>query len=187
MKKYALLIIDMQNDFVLTERTAVKGAKATIPAIQHAMQICHEKQIPVFHIVRAYEENGCNAEIFRRELFQKGQGFCLAGTEGSKIVEELTPAKEDYVLVKPRFSAFFGTNLKECLQEKYITHVLVAGTQYPNCIRATAVDGLCHDFFVTVLTDCCSAKSEEIARANLRDLQNMGIDCVDFAVLEKLL
>lgn len=185
MKKYALLIIDMQNDFVLTEKTAVKGAKATIPAIQYAMQICHEKQIPIFHIIRAYEKDGSNAEIFRKELFQKGQGFCIAGTDGAKIVQELTPLKEDYVLVKPRFSAFFDTKLKEILQEKQITHVLIAGTQYPNCIRATAVDGLCHDFYVTVLTDCCSAKSEDIAQANLRDLQNMGIDCVDFTVLEK--
>lgn len=187
LKKYALLIIDMQNDFVLTERTAVKGAEATIPAIQHAVQICHEKQIPVFHIVRAYAENGSNAEIFRREFFQKGQGFCIAGTKGAEIVEGLKPAKEDYVFVKPRFSAFFGTNLKECLQEKQITHVLVAGTQYPNCIRATAADALSHDFYVTVLTDCCSAQTEEIAQANLRDLQNMGIDCVKFTALETLL
>lgn len=187
LKKYALLIIDMQNDFVLTEKSAVKGAKATIPAIQHAMQICHEKFIPVFHIIRSYAENGSNAEIFRRELFQKGQGFCIAGTDGAKIVQELTPAKEDFVLVKSRFSAFFGTNLKELLQEKQITHVLIAGTQYPNCIRATAADALCHDFFVTVLTDCCSAQTEEIAQVNLRDLQNMGIECIDFTELEKVL
>lgn len=185
--KYALLIIDMQNDFVLTEKSAVKGAKATIPAIQHAMQVCHEKFIPVFHIIRSYAKDGSNAEIFRRELFQKGQGFCIAGTKGAEVVEELAPAKKDYVLVKSRFSAFFGTNLKELLQEKQITHVLIAGTQYPNCIRATAADALCHDFYVTVLTDCCSAQSEEIARVNLRDLQNMGIDCVDFTALEKLL
>ena len=187
MKKYALLIIDMQNDFVLTEKTAVKGAKATIPAIWHAMQICHEKHIPVFHVIRAYTKNGDNAEIFRKDLFQKVQGFCIEGTWGAKIVEELTPDKNDYVLVKPRFSAFFGTELKNLLQEKQITHVLIAGTQYPNCIRATAVDALCHDFYVTVLTDCCSAKSEEIAATNCRDLQNMGIACADFTALENLL
>ncbi len=187
MKKFALLIIDMQNDFVLTEKTAVNGAKATIPAIGHAMQVCHEKHIPVFHIIRAYDEKGGNAEIFRKELFQKGRGFCIAGTQGAEIVDDLTPDKNDYVLVKPRFSAFFGTALNTMLREKQITHVLIAGTQYPNCIRATAVDALCHDFFVTVLTDCCSAKSEEIARANCRDLQNMGIDCVNFTALEELL
>lgn len=183
-KNSALIIIDMQNDFVLTEKTAVKGAKTTIPAIKHAMDICHEKKIPVFHIIRAYDENGDNAEIFRKELFKKGQGFCIRGTKGAEIVAELTPASEDYVLVKPRFSAFFGTNLKELLQEKQINHVLVTGTQYPNCVRATAVDGLCHDFYVTVLTDCCSAQTEEIAEANCRDLRNMGIACVEFTSLE---
>lgn len=184
MKKSALIIIDMQNDFVLTERTAVKGAKATIPAIRHAMEICREKNISIFHVIRAYDENGGNAEIFRRELFQKGQGFCIKGTKGAQIVEELKPFKEDYILVKPRFSAFFGTNLKELLQEKQINHVYVAGTQYPNCVRATAVDALCHNFYVTVLTDCCSAQTEEIAQNNCLDLRNMGIACADFTSLE---
>ena len=46
MKKYALIIVDMQNDFVLTEKTAVKGAKATVPAIKNAMRICHENIFP---------------------------------------------------------------------------------------------------------------------------------------------
>ncbi len=181
MKKYALIIVDMQNDFVLTEKTAVKGAKATVPAIKNAMRICHEKHVPVFHVIRAYDTNGDNAEIFRKSLFQKGQGFCIAGTDGAKIVQELAPHAEDTVVVKPRFSAFFGTNLLQLLREKNITHLLVAGTQYPNCIRATAVDALCHDFHTTVLTDCCSAQTDEIAETNCRDLQNMGVMCLDFA------
>lgn len=183
MNTYALIIIDMQNDFVLTEKSAVKGAKATVAAIRAAMDVCHEKHIPVFHVVRAYDGDGKNAEIFRRELFAAGRGFCIKGTAGAEIVAELAPAKEDIVLVKPRFSAFFGTNLHDLLQERGITHVLVAGTQYPNCVRATAVDALCHDYHVTVLTDCCSAQTDETARANCTDLKNMGIACTVFSEL----
>ena len=89
-KNSALLIIDMQNDFVLTEKTAVKGAKATILAIKHAMDICREKNIPVFHIIRAYDANGDNAEIFRKELFQKGQGFCRKNELIMSLLRELS-------------------------------------------------------------------------------------------------
>lgn len=184
MEKYALIIIDMQNDFVLTEKSAVKGAKATIAAIKEAARVCRKKNIPVFHVVRAYEEDGSNAEIFRRELFRKGEGLCIKGTKGAEIVGELTPQKDDTVLVKPRFSAFFGTDLHNILQEKGITHILVAGTQYPNCVRATAVDSLCYNYVTTVLTDCCSAQTEEIARVNCIDLRNMGIACKDFSELD---
>lgn len=184
MKKYALIIIDMQNDFVLTQETAVKGAKATIPAIKKAMEVCREKLIPVFHVIRAYEPNGENAEIFRRELFAQGRGFCIKNTKGADIVEELQPDSRDIVLVKPRFSAFFGTRLHAELEERGITHILVAGTQYPNCVRATAVDALCHDYHTIVLTDCCSAQTDEIARVNCIDLKNMGIDCRAFSELE---
>lgn len=183
MEKYALIVIDMQCDFVLAPKTAVKGAKATISAIAFALQICREKHIPVFHAVRAYEADGSNAETFRRELFEKGQGFCIKGTQGAEIVDELTPEKGDFVLTKPRFSAFMGTKLHEMLQELEVTHVLIAGTQYPNCVRATASDALCLDYRVTVLTDCCSAQNAEIADANIRDLQNMGIACLPFSRL----
>lgn len=183
MEKYALIVIDMQHDFVLAPKTAVKGAKTTIPAIARAAAECRERQIPVFHVVRAYEADGSNAEIFRRELFKKGQGFCIKGTQGAEIVRELTPEKGDFVLIKPRFSAFMGTKLHEMLQELGVSHVLIAGTQYPNCVRATASDALCLDYRVTVLTDCCSAQHVEIADANIRDLQNMGIACLPFSQL----
>ncbi len=180
MEKYALLIIDMQNDFVLNEKTAVKGAKHTLLAIKKAMQVCHEKNIPVFHIIRSYDKQGNNAEIFRREAFKQGMGICVEGTQGAEIVAEIKPSEQDIVLIKPRFSAFFATNLHNLLQEKNITHLLIAGTQYPNCIRATAVDALCYDYITTVLTDCCSAQTEEIAQANILDFQNMGIICTEF-------
>ena len=180
MEKYALLIIDMQNDFVLNEKTAVKGAKHTILAIKNAVQICHEKNIPVYHIIRAYDKDGKNAEIFRREAFKQGNGICIEGTQGAEIVSEIKPSEQDIVLIKPRFSAFFATNLHTLLQEKNITHLLIAGTQYPNCIRATAVDALCYDYQTIVLTDCCSAQTDEIAKANILDFQNMGITCIEF-------
>ncbi|MCQ2586160.1 MAG: isochorismatase family protein [Treponema sp.] len=50
-------------------------------------------------------------------------------------------------------------------------------------IRGTAADAMSFDYDVTVVTDCCSAKTQEVAEANIFDMKNMGIKCI---LLEEL-
>lgn len=73
---------------------------------------------------------------------------------------------------------FFGTDLDIVLRGLEVKNVYVTGTQYPNCIRSTAVDSMGLDYNTTVVTDCCSAATAEVAAANIFDLRNMGIPCV---------
>ncbi|HJK69299.1 MAG TPA: cysteine hydrolase, partial [Methanocorpusculum sp.] len=118
-----------------------------------------------------------NVEQTRRELFLKTP-FIVRGTPGAKIIPELTPAPGEHILIKPRYSAFFQTGLNQTLREHGTDHLLIAGTQYPNCIRATVTDALSLDYQITLLTDCCSAQTPEIASANITDLQNLGARCI---------
>ena len=41
-----------------------------------------------------------------------------------------------------------------------------------------------YDYDVIVVTDCCSAKTPEIARANIIDMKNMGIKCITLEELQ---
>ena len=65
-----------------------------------------------------------------------------------------------------------------------VERVLVSGTQYPNCIRATVNDALSLDYAVSVITDACSAKTEAVAAANILDMRNLGAECITFAEWE---
>lgn len=94
------------------------------------------------------------------------------------VLPELAPLPEETVIVKPRFSAFFHTKLDLCLRTFGVDHLLIAGTQYPNCIRGTVTDALSHDYRVTVVSNCCSAKTPEVAAANLTDMANLGARCL---------
>ncbi|MEI3040320.1 MAG: isochorismatase family cysteine hydrolase [Victivallales bacterium] len=178
-KDTALLIIDMQRDFVQPESPLhVAGAAATVPAIARLLAECRRRRdVAIFHIVRSYEPDGCDVERCRRELFQRTP--CMVrGTAGTEIMPELAPLPEETVIVKPRFSAFFHTKLDLCLRALGVDHLLIAGTQYPNCIRGTVTDALSHDYRVTVVSDCCSAKTPEVAAANLTDMANLGARCL---------
>jgi nicotinamidase-related amidase len=174
----AVLVIDMQNDFVLPGAPlCVSGAKATVPAIAQLLDHARANGWTVIHIIRQHNASGCDAEPFRRQLFENGSGFCVKGTRGAQIVDELQPKSGDYQVVKTRFSGFFKTELHELLQRLGIKRLVLVGTQYPNCIRATAVDAISLDYETVICTDACSAASPEVAAANIYDLEQMGIDC----------
>ena len=80
-------------------------------------------------------------------------------------------------MVKPRFSAFLGTELDFMLRRLGVTDLVVCGTQYPNCIRATIMDAISYGYGVTCAVDATSAQTPAIAAANLVDLANLGVTC----------
>jgi len=184
--KPALLVVDMQNDFVLPDApAAVKGAAATIPRIKAVLDRFRRSGWPVFHVVREYRADGSDIEISRRDAFLAGPGYVISGTTGAEIVRALSPESGEYRIVKPRFSAFFGTELELILRRLAVDRLVLCGTQYPNCIRATAYDGLSHGYPVLVITDATSASDDQVAEANIRDLRNVGIRCVSFEEFDR--
>ena len=163
----ALVIIDMQNDFVLPEAPlCVKGAQATVPTIQKLLDRARAEGWRVIHVIRQHRRDGSDVEIGRAPLFTQGAGICVPAV----IVDELAPLPNDTILRKLRFSAFFQKELDMILRRLKIDTLLIAGTQYPNCVRGTATDAMSHDYNTIVVTDACSAQTAEIAATKLRDM-----------------
>lgn len=174
----ALLIIDMQNDFVLPgSPVTVAGALATVPTIRRLLDAFRARSWPVLHITRAYRGDGSDVEAFRRDAFLRGPHYLLPGSPGAQIVQELAPVPDEHVLIKPRFSAFMGTPLDLLLRRLGVDELVVSGTQYPNCIRATVLDAVCLDYAVTLVTDACSAQTDAVAQANITDMAAIGVAC----------
>ncbi len=181
-----ILVVDMENDWVLPDSPMrVAGAYATLPAIKKFLDYGRANDWAVIYIYRIHRISGVDAELFRRHFFEEGKPFCIEGTKGAEIPEEIAPQPGDIKVTKQRFSAFFGTDLDLILRGLGAKNVYITGTQYPNCIRATAVDSMGLDYNTTVVTDCCSAASEEVAKANIFDIRNMGIPCIDSTEIMK--
>jgi nicotinamidase-related amidase len=178
-RKYALVVIDMQNDFVLPGSPAcVAGAYDTVPAIKRLLEFFRSRQLPVFHVVREYRADGSDIEMNRLDGFLRKQPYLVPGTKGCEIVEPLRPMEGEYRLVKNRYSCFMNTELDFMLRRIGATHLVVCGTQYPNCIRATIFDAVCHGYPVINIIDATSAQTPDIAQANIVDIRNIGVDCV---------
>jgi nicotinamidase-related amidase len=187
MGRPALLIIDMQNDFVLEGKPLkVAGARTVIPQIQSVLAEFRRRSLPVFHVLRVHRPDGSDVEIIRQELFHK-QPFAVMGTHGAAVIDELTPQKGEYVLTKTRMSAFIGTELDLMLRTLGIMSLVICGIQTPNCIRTTVFDGIACNYPVVLVDDATGASSEEVHRANIRDMQNIGVRIIKTANLTALL
>ncbi|MGH3437628.1 MAG: isochorismatase family protein, partial [Sciscionella sp.] len=83
---------------------------------------------------------------------------------------ELVPCPAEYVLTKPKASAFFGTPLASYLVRNHIDTLVLAGVATSGCVRATAVDACSHNLHVCVVEDACFDRSEFAHAANLFDI-----------------
>ncbi len=176
----ALIIVDMQNDFVLRGApVCVAGALDTIPNIARVLEKFRKEKSPVFHLVREYRADGSDIEITRQPSFLNDKSYAVPNTKGCEIVEELKPIEGEYRIVKNRFSGFMHTELDFMLRRLGISHIVICGTQYPNCIRTTIFDAVSYGYDVTLITDATSAETSEIAEANIRDIKNISVACIN--------
>lgn len=161
-EKPAILIIDMLKDNFDDARH--------IPITPLARQLID----PINRLTRVFRKEGWpvvfSTDAFHREDFifkGKMKPHALAGTAGAEVIDELERDEKDLWLPKPRFSAFFGTDLDQWLKDRGVTLCAVAGIATNFCVLTTAMDAICSDFKVALLEDCTTAISEEVHEKTL--------------------
>lgn len=177
-KTTALVVIDMENAFIdPASPLCIKHALETVPACGKVIEKARERKIPVFFVNRIYRKNGSDVEFTRYQSWEDGNRYLAPASTGPLSIEvpvEFQPKEGDYTLIKPRFSAFFQTELDLIFRRLGIRTVFLAGTTTPNCIRTTCYDGLSLDYNVVVIEDCCSSNTTEIQRVNMEDMERVG-------------
>lgn len=178
--KTALLVIDMQGGF-LNEASpmCIPTAKRTVPACAAVQEKARTLGIGIYFVIRKYAPDGSDVEFTRYADWKQGGKPCSAenGSLGWAPVFPVNPG--DTVLYKPRYSAFFQTNLDGILRRRGIDTVIITGTTTPNCIRATVFDAISLDYNTVLLEDCCSSVTEEIQRVNMDCMARIGAVVAD--------
>lgn len=176
-QKTALLVIDMQDGFLNPQSpTYIPMARDTVPACVAVQEKARQLGVDVYFVYRKYAPDGTDVEFTRYYAWKQGGKPC-SGPEhpiGWSMPEEFRVLEGDTLLYKPRYSAFFQTNLDGMLRRKGIDTVVVTGTTTPNCIRATVFDAISLDYNTVVLSDCTSSVTEEVQRVNLLGMQTIG-------------
>lgn len=161
-EKPALLIIDMVKDnFDEARNIPITGlARELIEPINRLSSVFREAGWPVVFSTDAFKRDDF---LFKGKL----KPHSLEGTEGAEPIDALEREKGDLWLPKPRFSAFFSTDLDAWLKEREVTLCAVAGITTNFCVLTTAMDAVCSDFKAVILEDCATASSREIHEKTL--------------------
>jgi len=186
----ALLVIDTQVDFTEGGATPIAGTAAVVPEIVTLLEAFRGAGRPIVHVVRLYA--GADVDRVRRTLIAAGAAIVAPGSPGSEIVPALRPAGADSLdpdrllagelqelgpnetaIFKPRWSAFHRTQLEAYLTGRGVDTVVLAGCNFPNCPRATALDASQRDFRVVLAADAISG----IRNGHLREMAGIGVLC----------
>jgi nicotinamidase-related amidase len=182
----ALLVIDMQHDFV--DRGAgcyAPGAERIVPTLAALLGICRAAGVPVIHTRELHRPGGVDSG---REL-DSGPGMLTAapgepavpwhtirGTLGAEIVTELGPLPGDHVVDKTRFSCFLGTDLEFLLHGLEISTLLVTGVCTDVCVLWTVGDAFQRDYHVRVIEDCTAGSAPDRHDAALLIMRSFTYD-----------
>lgn len=168
MKKEALLVIDMLNDFVLSGAPLeVPETRAVIPTIRREIDRARTKGMPVLYV--------CDSHAPDDEEFRKfgWPAHAVKGTKGAEIIAELKPAPSDVVIPKDTYSGFYHTRLDEALKILGVDSLRLTGCVTHICILFTASDAVLRDYAVTVVEDGVAGLAREDHEAALRIMRNI--------------
>src|SRR5437762_4503393 len=153
-KKTAMIVVDMQNDFVASGAALeTPAARAVVPKLADALKICRDAGIKVIYTAHVHRRDGCDMGLFD-DLHPPiaNRAALVDGTPGVDIYPELAPAPGEHVIKKHRYSGFFGTDLDIILREWGVDTVIISGTTTENCCHATARDAMFRNYRVVFLS-----------------------------------
>lgn len=165
-KKTAILVIDMLNDFVSDGGSlVVPGAKKIVPSIKRRLTTAGKNRIPVIYV--------CDSHHPKDPEFKNWPRHAVEGSWGAQVVDDLEPAKNDYVIPKKRYSGFHQTSLDLTLRELGVENLIITGVVTNICVYFTAVDGYMRGYKIAVPKNCViglNAKDHKFALEQMKVL-----------------
>jgi nicotinamidase-related amidase/alkylated DNA repair dioxygenase AlkB len=177
-KKSALLVIDMQNDFL--QPSGCMGdyfvkSEHIMKNLTHIVKHCRLNNIPIIWVRGAYPElEKEQIEEIKREPFHlqthvdNDNHCCRMGTDGyefygpvKSLILDITNTNNDHFIVKEWYSCFKNTDLKQKLDSMGITNIIVTGVATNVCVFSTTKHADELGYSSCVISDCVGAKQNK--------------------------
>ncbi len=182
----ALLVVDMQNDFVHPEgwvATQAMPGYLDSAGVSKAVSCCARllegaRSAGVLRVFirmlgdEAYLSPPVIAQ-YRRLQGEGRPGCTLQGTWGAEVHDSLAPNADDpleQIVDKARYSAFAGTRLDQLLRSHGIKTVVMCGVATSGCVESTSRDAFCADYYVVTASDACADYDPERHEYSLRKI-----------------
>lgn len=173
--KDALIVVDMQNDFMPDGVLPVKDADKIIPTINRYIDIFEKKGNPVFFTRDWHPEN----HISFKDYGGIWPAHCVQNTKGAQFHQDLKiPSDNKFIISKGNYpdfdaySGFQGTLLDSLLKERGIKRIFVCGVATDFCVKNTVLGGINLGYQVFILKDAIKPVFPEKENEVLKELLN---------------
>lgn len=160
----AVMVVDMVNDFV-TGKLGSPRAQKVVPRLRAFLKRARSNGLPVVYV--------CDAHLPGDPELKLWGEHSMKGSEGAKIVDELSPKEGDLVFEKQCYDAFQNPTLDAELKRLGVDELIMTGVATNICVQNTAGDASFKGYQVTVVEDCTEAPSEEEHRQGLKYMKTM--------------
>ncbi len=187
--RVALVIIDMQRDFLLpggfgeTLGNDVSLLQKVVPPLERVLDAARRAGLLVIHTREGHlpDLSDCPpAKLLRGKPSQRigDEGphgrILIRGEYGHDIIDELAPIAGEVVIDKPGKGAFYATDLDTVLRSAGITHLIVTGVTTEVCVHTTVREANDRGYEAVVLSDCVGSYFPEFQRVGLDMVSAQG-------------
>ncbi|WP_315837888.1 isochorismatase family cysteine hydrolase [Bradyrhizobium prioriisuperbiae] len=162
MPKRCLVIIDVLNDFL--DRWDATKADRLVQNINRLVAAFRQAGLPIIWVRQEFRSDLSDALL---EMRDKGIAITIEGTRGAQLHAGLDWQPTDTIIVKKRYSAFFGTELDTILADMGAGELTLCGLNTHACVRMAAIDAYQRDLRVVIARECVGSNNEEHARVSL--------------------
>ena len=175
-EKCALLVIDMQDEFVKPHWSPdwVPDATRQVPRIKELIEYCRSIEVPVIFTVYSKTHNYMDRP--KTGVFMPGRyseldiDFTQFYVEG-RVWHEIAPRADEIVIKKSSYGAFYDTPLETILKNMEKDTVIICGTLTNYCCGATARQAYDRSFKVVFGSDVTATDDPEMQEPELKVLR----------------
>ena len=171
-KSTALILIDMINAVAKGGNeppyNVPPNRQAVIDNFVRLVAHCRQVGAPIIYITTYRRPDNSDAPATVADVGGGGGVPMLEGTPAVEVIDELAPQPGDYIVVKPRFSAYYGTNMDNILKSLGTETILVGGISTQRSVEGTARDAKNRDTQCVVVSDCCTAGEEDVHEMTIK-------------------
>jgi nicotinamidase-related amidase len=166
-KNTAVVVVDMQNDFVMTGgNLVVESAMATVPRIERLLAQARKSGVRIVYTQDTGIEGDPEWEIWPQH--------CRINSWGWQIIDDLKPQSDDLICTKNRYDGFYGTWLEHFLSYVWnIKNLVIVGTVSNICVLHTAASAGLRWYRVVIPADGISALTEFDQALTLRQVSSL--------------
>ncbi len=176
-RKTALIVIDLQEDFLSTTGYfALQGydpapLRAILPAVNQLIAACREAGIQIIHTRQGYRGDLADMTPYEKWRRQRsgleGTNVLLRSSPGFQIVPELDVRPQDIIVDKTCNGAFTYTDFEHVLRAQGITHLLFTGCTTDVCVHTTLREACDRNFQCLTISDACASGDQYAHEAAL--------------------